>query len=426
MTNGIHLQSLTFLPEMERRLDSLYTALDTLLTAEQFESAFHLAGSLYPYWETYESLSEGIDWLLKLMEDEDQFSGDSLASLYLMLGNLLRHQSDYERSAAFYERGLACLSNAIDYRVHASLLGGLGETAFRQGLYAAATGYYQSYLEIGRQAGDDCYAANAVNALGRLATVKGDFAEALESHRYVQHLCEANEYSSGTAWMFNALGELERARGEYRNAAGHFQKSAAIFHRLGDRGAQMLALQNLGFAILPVNPSGSETLLQKTLRFWQRGPARHGISLSLIGLSRVDMARGNMKKAGRQFAIASQVLDQIGVQLELGDRMDYEIAHENLKKALGPAQARGLFEQAGTSDPRSIPSARGLSVGAALTTRETATLLLVAQGLTDKQIAEQLVISPHTVNAHLKSIYRKLSVNNRTAAVAAARFRQFI
>jgi DNA-binding NarL/FixJ family response regulator len=51
-----------------------------------------------------------------------------------------------------------------------------------------------------------------------------------------------------------------------------------------------------------------------------------------------------------------------------------------------------------------------------LTTREVEVLLLVAQGLSDAQVAAQLVISPRTVNSHLTSIYNKLGVDSRTAA----------
>ena len=47
-------------------------------------------------------------------------------------------------------------------------------------------------------------------------------------------------------------------------------------------------------------------------------------------------------------------------------------------------------------------------------------LRLVAQGLTDVQMAEQLVISPHTVNSHLKSIYGKIGVSSRNAATRYA------
>jgi DNA-binding NarL/FixJ family response regulator/tetratricopeptide (TPR) repeat protein len=52
-----------------------------------------------------------------------------------------------------------------------------------------------------------------------------------------------------------------------------------------------------------------------------------------------------------------------------------------------------------------------------LTERELEVLALVAQGLTNAQIAEQLVLSPLTINAHLRSIFDKLNVTTRTAAV---------
>ena len=56
-----------------------------------------------------------------------------------------------------------------------------------------------------------------------------------------------------------------------------------------------------------------------------------------------------------------------------------------------------------------------------LTNREHDILELVAQRLQSKVIAEKLFISTHTVNAHLKSIYRKLDVHNRQEAVARAK-----
>jgi DNA-binding NarL/FixJ family response regulator len=44
----------------------------------------------------------------------------------------------------------------------------------------------------------------------------------------------------------------------------------------------------------------------------------------------------------------------------------------------------------------------------------------VARGLTDAQVAKQLMISPRTVNTHLTSIYNKLGVDSRTAATRFA------
>lgn len=56
-----------------------------------------------------------------------------------------------------------------------------------------------------------------------------------------------------------------------------------------------------------------------------------------------------------------------------------------------------------------------------LTGRETEILNLVAQGLSNREIAEQLCVSRYTVESHIKHIYRKLSVTKRTKAVSTAR-----
>lgn len=55
-----------------------------------------------------------------------------------------------------------------------------------------------------------------------------------------------------------------------------------------------------------------------------------------------------------------------------------------------------------------------------LTKREHEVLELVAQGISNEVIAERLVISIHTVKAHLESIYRKLGVTNKVQAAVYA------
>ena len=56
----------------------------------------------------------------------------------------------------------------------------------------------------------------------------------------------------------------------------------------------------------------------------------------------------------------------------------------------------------------------------ALTTRELEVLALVADGRTDAEVAETLVVSVRTVHAHLRSIYRKLDLHTRSAATRYA------
>ena len=55
-----------------------------------------------------------------------------------------------------------------------------------------------------------------------------------------------------------------------------------------------------------------------------------------------------------------------------------------------------------------------------ITARETEVLLLVAQGLTNDQIAQRLNLSKRTIEAHLTHIYTKLNVYSRTEAVLLA------
>jgi DNA-binding NarL/FixJ family response regulator len=55
-----------------------------------------------------------------------------------------------------------------------------------------------------------------------------------------------------------------------------------------------------------------------------------------------------------------------------------------------------------------------------LSSREREILACVARGLGDREIAEQLVLSPHTVHRHVANIRRKLGRTSRTAAVAEA------
>lgn len=61
-----------------------------------------------------------------------------------------------------------------------------------------------------------------------------------------------------------------------------------------------------------------------------------------------------------------------------------------------------------------------------LSPRETEVLRLVARGMTDAEVSDQLFISPRTVGRHLQSVYNKLGVNSRTAAASAALERQLL
>ncbi len=90
-------------------------------------------------------------------------------------------------------------------------------------------------------------------------------------------------------------------------------------------------------------------------------------------------------------------------------------------RSMTPEQALAAREgpEGATSMPQ-LPSTTSSSYPDGLTAREVEVLRLIAQGWTDAQIAEHLVISPRTVNRHTTSLYSKLNVSSRAAATRYA------
>jgi DNA-binding CsgD family transcriptional regulator len=56
----------------------------------------------------------------------------------------------------------------------------------------------------------------------------------------------------------------------------------------------------------------------------------------------------------------------------------------------------------------------------AITDSELAVARLVAEGLTNREVAERLFVSPHTVSSHLRSVFVKLDINSRLALARIA------
>ena len=91
-----------------------------------------------------------------------------------------------------------------------------------------------------------------------------------------------------------------------------------------------------------------------------------------------------------------------------------------LDQVLGEQGKAAIFTPASTEELALPITKSSPSYPDGLTAREVEVLRFIAKGLTDAQIAEQLVISPRTVNTHLTSIYGKIQVSSRSAATRYA------
>jgi len=93
--------------------------------------------------------------------------------------------------------------------------------------------------------------------------------------------------------------------------------------------------------------------------------------------------------------------------------LTYDCSADELEEAFGEIERGGqYFCQRILSQLMPRLSSAAVTPGKALTERETEIAELIAQGHTNKQIGEQLCISPHTVHTHRKSLMKKLNVSS--------------
>jgi len=166
------------------------------------------------------------------------------------------------------------------------------------------------------------------------------------------------------------------------------------------------------------------------------------VASCLEGLGEIALALRQLTWVVQLFSAAETVRGANGYYSPFGIEQPFyehalaEARNKLGEKAFAAAWTAGLAmtpEQALAAEgqallPKEVPQvlsvvpkpAPTLVIPGGLTAREVEVLRLVAMGLNNSQIAERLVLSPNTVNAHIQSIYRKIDVSSRSAATRFA------
>jgi LuxR family maltose regulon positive regulatory protein len=143
-----------------------------------------------------------------------------------------------------------------------------------------------------------------------------------------------------------------------------------------------------------------ETLALKALADWRRGE-RAGAMTSLEHALRLAEPEGYVRLFADLGLSMARLLQEAHSRHVMPDYV------KTLLAAFDNEAARAMV------GPTQLPEP--------LTEREIEVLRLLAAGLTNREIAQQLVVSPETVKKHIANIYGKLGTRNRTEAVARAR-----
>jgi DNA-binding CsgD family transcriptional regulator len=423
-----------WLDRLDAELGNLRAAIAFSLTQADPEPGLRLAASLRVYWRARGHAAEGAGVLRALLDaPAAQKATLPRARALTAAANLLQQMGSYAIAEDYCQEALAIARAAGDDYLVGELLYVRAWILLRQGQRGAALPLIESGLGLARRLGEPhltgCLLtarAHATYAAGDHAGAARDAAEALPLFRQAgdrQHV--------GT--MLGNLGNYELSADDLDVARRHLAESLDIFRALNHRDGIAYQTLNLGLAeYLSGSPGAAEALFAESLHLARRMGLKALMAYALIGLALAGHGGADQGWSARLHGAADQALADLGRVLEPLEARLAGLDRQRLRAAMGAEAFEAEYAAGRALDPAGVLSALGRMDAAAgqarvadshetasvLTPRELDVLKLVAQGLSNPDIARRLVLSEHTVHRHLANILRKLNLSSRAAAAA--------
>jgi predicted ATPase/DNA-binding CsgD family transcriptional regulator len=444
---------------------------------ESIEMALRLGAALWWFWVLRSHRHEGWNKLSQALVASEGVAAPVRAKALWSAGNLAGWLGHSERGEVLCRESLALFRALGDRAGMGNALFHLGVIADFRKDYGAARTWFEQSLVLSREVGDKAYAAWTLDFLADEALAQGEYArvrtlveESLVLFRELgyqtgigalQHTllcamffqgelaraqalaqeCLEQERQFGTkqgeAGMLAWLGEVMLQQGDASRARLLLEQSYVLVRQVRDEEHQLAwTLSLLGkVAAVQGDYPVARALYEESLKSLVHVQTANSnmifldIATVLEGLAAVVAAEGDLPWAVRLWGATEALRETRSTPLPPLYRADYERSVAAACAQLGKIAFVAAWKEGRTMTAEQALAAQGRTVGTPnppakspttypsdLTAREVEVLRLVAQGLTDEQVAEQLVISRHTVNSHLKAIYGKLGISSRHAA----------
>jgi predicted ATPase/DNA-binding CsgD family transcriptional regulator len=391
------------LARLDAEHDNARAALAWAEAAGEAHTGLRLARAMLNYWVVRGHYREGRGWLERALGWGEPTPSAARARALVGVGWLALVQGELDRADASLPQAVRMAMAGGDQMTEATARDAMSMLELQRGNFDAAEGWEEQALALYQAceatsiAGPQ-YVSNSYARLGQIALARGDTDGPIAFlEEALRRLREQGFYwrLSGT---LRTLGDLVRDRGDLDGAMARYSEAVQMAQELGDR----LLLAD-----------------------------------ALAGVASVAAIRGQPERAARLYGAAAALREEIGVPDEGQERPASERRVTAVRAALSPeafaaawaagaalplaavvAEALGEPAPIGPTDTTAAVSDPGAAAG--LTLREGEILRLLVRGLTDRQIAEELMISPRTVNGHVANILAKLDLDSRTAAAAYA------
>jgi predicted ATPase/DNA-binding CsgD family transcriptional regulator len=376
-------QQAVWFNRLEQERGNLRKALNWLLergdVGKNIEMALRLGGALWWFWFRRAHFTEGAF----LMERALAMAHTHVpvvvrAKALRCAGHLVDAQGDAERGEVLLAESVALFRESGNQVERGRTFFPFGMIAAGRGEPATARSRYEEGLAIAREAGDKLGIANLLHTSGNVARLQGEYARAYTLFEESAALFKELGNKGGIASSRLRLAELMFAQGEHRKVLALAEEALARHREMGDKARIAETLDLLGqLALQQGHTANARVYFEESLMIWKELNDQMGIVASLSLLAKIAAIESD-QAAGKSLELAK----------------DEGQKQEELKTNTAPP--------------------------AGLTRREYEVLRLLTRGLTNVQIAEQLIVSLPTVNTHVRSIYNKLGVTSRSAATRYA------
>jgi non-specific serine/threonine protein kinase len=427
------------LDQLKWNLDNLRTALRWAVDTSAADIALRLAGALAEVWYRLGSFGEGSYWLAKVLALPDA-SAPTFERGWALNGAgwLALCQGQYPKSRALNEESLA-IGRALDHSLLVSRgLINLGVGAFGHGDYDSARGLFEEALMVAHGDGDSVGEGMVLNNLSEVALETCDFASGEVYGRKALAVGSAQHSAWLIAGALHHIGEAAYEQGKVAAARIQLNDSIVAARACGNRMVMASALDALGnVALADAHTEQAVTVLRESLQLLHEVGGWPLMPTTLEKLAQAYATRSDPARAARALGVAVGLRENL--QIPRTPREESSIglwlrtAPDHLRaNALEVARAGSWAEAleqivADVPSPEKVGPAApilsrfGAQPGtAALTARELEVVALVARGLTNRQIATQLVITERTTENHLRHIFDKLGAHSRAQVVAMA------